>query len=204
MFIERPISKAKSHATRSLVYGAGINDAPYMIRYTGTDGKEYVCPYFDRWKNMLQRVYYPRFKVKQPTYMDCTIEPAWLSFMAFRAWMETQDWQGKALDKDLLVQGNKHYGPATCIFVSQELNSLLCLKTNARGALPLGVSITKNGNKEYIRAQCSFYGKQTHIGYFDTVEEAAEAYKKAKLAYIKELAAKETNPKVREALLRLY
>ena len=204
MFIERPLPKVKIGRPRALVYGIGINDAPYSIAYVDERGKEHRCPFYSRWRSLLQRVADPKFQEKYPHYKSCTIDPDWLRFTTFRVWMEKQDWEGKDLDKDLRYQGNKHYGPDTCLFIRQELNKLLCLRQNDRGSLPLGVTTTTIRGKKYITAFCSFYAKSKNLGYFDSVGEAAEAYKKAKLAYIKELADLESNPLIKEALLRLF
>ena len=189
---------------RKIVCGIGTNDAPYKVHYQDANGKSCVCPYYQRWHNMLLRVNSPVVKAERPNYGTCTLEPAWHSFMAFRAWMETQDWEGNELDKDLVDQGNKHYGPDTCLFISSALNKLLTLRGNARGPYPLGVSIKKEANWVRYQARCCFYGKRETLGYFVTVEEAAAAYKKAKLAYIAELATSETNPRIKQALLGLY
>lgn len=205
MFIERPLADAKRiGARRTPIFGVGTNDAPYLTHYTDANGKSQKCPFFRRWQHMLGRVYCPIYKKARPTYAECTVEPAWLSFMAFRAWMETQDWEGKELDKDLLDQGNKHYGPDTCLFIPPALNKLLCLHGNARGLYPLGVHLVKRKNLIYFQAQCYFYGKNKSLGYFKTAEAAALAYKKAKLAYIAELASQQTDPRIKQALLRLF
>lgn len=205
MFIERLLSEAKKiGGPRKPLYGVGVNNAPYLIQYTDATGKSLQCPYYRRWCRMLERVYCPKFKARNPSYVLCTLEPAWLSFMSFRAWMETQDWQDKELDKDLLDQGNKHYGPATCLFISKALNRLLCLNGKTRGTYPLGVCQIQLSTKTRFQAQCNFYGKPKYLGLFDTAEAAAEKYKQAKLAYIAELAAKELNPKTKQALLRLH
>lgn len=204
MFVETILSKVKLGRPRALIYGIGINDAPYSISYTDEQGKELRCPFYSRWRSLIQRVADPKFQEKYPNYKGCTIEPDWLRFMSFRSWMKNQDWKGKDLDKDLRYQGNKHYGPDTCLFIRQELNKLLCLRQNNRGAFPLGVSKTTIRGKQYITAFCSFYGKSKNLGYFSSVEEAALAYKKAKLDYIQELAATEKDPLIKEALLRLF
>jgi hypothetical protein len=117
--------------------------------------------------------------------------------------METQDWVNKVLDKDLLIQGNKHYGPNTCIFISKELNNLLCLSDSRRGEYPLGVSLDIIGKYKYFRANCTFYGKPKNLGRYKTMEEASRKYKQEKLKYIAELAANETDLKVKSALLSL-
>lgn len=201
MFTHKPQTKA-SKALRNLVHGVGINDAPYVTSYKGANGT-HTCPYYTVWASMLERCYSPRLHARRPTYAGATLAPEWLSFMAFRQWMEQQDWQGKCLDKDLLGKGSLHYGPDTCLFISKELNNLLTLRTNGRGVLPLGVSMTTIKGSTYFVAQCSFYGKQKRLGYFKTVEEAQSAYNTAKLSHIKELAAKEKCPRVKQALLNI-
>lgn len=204
MFEERPIPFVKKGKPRNLVHGIGINDAPYLISYIDDQGKEHRCPFYSRWRSLLQRITDTKLQEKYPTYIGCTIEPSWLVFTNFRAWMQKQDWQGKELDKDLKYQGNKHYGPDTCLFIRQELNKLLCLRRNARGEFPLGVSTSTIRGKPYITAFCSFRAKSKNLGYFKSVEEAAAAYKTAKLAYIKELSEEETNPIIKDALQRLW
>ena len=204
MFVERPLPTVKIGRPRTPIYGVGINDAPYLTSFIDEHGKEHRCPFYSRWRSLLQRVLDPKAHKKHPTYAKCTIDPDWLIFSKFRAWMQSQDWQGKELDKDLRYQGNKHYGPDTCLFITQELNKLLCLRQNARGELPLGVNFTTIHGKQYITASCSSRAKPKSLGYFASVEDAAAAYKIAKLAYIKELAEEETDPIVKEALLRLW
>ena len=68
----------------------------------------------------------------------------------------------------------------------------------------MGVNFATIHGKQYITAFCSFRAKSKNLGYFASVEDAAAAYKTAKLAYIKELAEEETNPIITEALLRLW
>lgn len=204
MFIERAIPQKQTGRPRRLIHGVGINDATYLTTYVDENGKEFRCPYYSRWRSLIQRIVCPKLHEKYPTYKDCTIEPTWLIFSNFKSWMQRQEWEGKTLDKDLLFQHNKHYGPNTCIFLPQALNKLLCLRNNARGEYPLGVSVFASQGKKYITAYCSFYAKTKNLGYFKTIEEAAQAYKSAKLNYIKELADQETNIKIKEALLRLF
>lgn len=203
MFVERNFEAVKVGRPRRLVHGIGVNDAPYPTTAYDKEGKEYRCPFYTKWRSMIERVACKKYQEKYPTYKGCTIDPSWLMFSKFRAWMETKNWQGRDLDKDLKVQGNKHYGPDTCLFIPQELNKLLCVKAASRGEYPLGVSsCTIHGNK-YITAFCSFYGKHKNLGYFKTVEEASTAYKAAKLKHIRELADTETDPEIKAALLRL-
>ena len=195
MFEFRPANKKAR-----MLYGVATNDASYQTSYTNAEGKTVKCPYYTKWLGMLTRVYDPKLKVIRPNYIGCSVHPAWLTFSNFRRWMEQQDWEGKHLDKDLLIPGNKEYGPNTCLFLTSALNNLLTLRGNARGDLPLGVStLTVKGYKYYV-AVCSFYGKQTRLGYFKTVAEASARYLTEKNNYIQQLADKESDPKVAAAL----
>jgi hypothetical protein len=184
-------------ASKKLVFGVGINDANYTVRPT-IDGKQEMCPFYSTWTNMLARCYSQAAQAINPTYIGCTVYSEWLSFSSFSKWVKDQDWKGKHLDKDILIQGNKVYGPLSCIFVSSQINSLLNERSNRRGIYPRGVSF-------YVRTgryatHCRAYGKLNHIGIYDTPEEAHEAYKKFKYKHIAEIANQQSEP-LRTALL---
>jgi len=183
-----------------LVYGVGVNDADYVVCPKGADGKQVWCPYYRAWNDMLVRAYSPKYHAKHPTYIGVTACEEWHSFMAFRAWMETQDWEGKQLDKDIIVPGNKVYSPATCVFVSSQINSLLIDCAAARGEWPIGVSLHKTRNRFY--AQVTENGRQRHLGSFDTPEAAHLAWQKAKVRIVRIAARECDDPRVSAGLLR--
>ena len=162
-----------------LVQGVGTNDADYNVNPT-VDGKQVMCPFYNRWHDMLQRCYSAKLQVTRPTYAGCSVVEEWHSFSNFRSWMVEQDWEGKHLDKDLLVEGNKVYGPDTCAFVSGNLNKLLTDASGSRGALPIGV--VKKG-KGY-QAQINKDGKRIYLGTFKTPGEAHNVWRKAKAKII--------------------
>ena len=182
---------------RKLVFGVGVNDADYVVQ-SRVNGVSVKCPYYRVWENMLQRAHCELFHARNPTYQDVTVCEEWLSFMVFREWMEGEDWEGKALDKDIVVSGNREYRPDRCLFVSLAVNGLLNTHANDRGAYPCGV--VKNSGK--YRAQIRIFGKRKHLGYFDTVNEAEQAYKKAKKRYIEDIAMTQTDARIRDGLLR--
>ena len=122
----------------------------------------------------------------------------WLSFMQFRAWMVQQDWEGMDLDKDLLIYGNKLYGPETCCFVSRALNNLLSDHAAARGDWPQGVYFHKQARK--YRARLNRYGKRVPLGMFDTPQEASITYMRAKSAHVSEVADATSDPRIAAAL----
>ena len=110
---------------KKLVCGVGINDADYAVQKLETvgyaDGKRkqrlvWVCPYYQTWIDMLKRCYSDKLQERQPTYKGCSVSEEWLTFSAFKVWMEKQDFERKQLDKDLLFEGNKVYSAETCVF----------------------------------------------------------------------------------------
>lgn len=171
------------------VLGVGINDANYLVGNT--------CPFYKTWLSMMERCYSPRNLKTRPNYKGCVVYVDWHTFSVFKEWMLCQDWQGKQLDKDLLIQGNKIYGPDTCLFVSGHINTLLSTKKSRE--LPTGV------NKQGIRYKASMqkYGKLKHIGVYDTVDLAYSAYIQEKAAYIREIANQDKCVKTKAALLRI-
>lgn len=118
--------------------------------------------------------------------------------------MKNQDWEGKQLDKDLLVSGNKMYGPDTCVFVSGDVNKFMTDSLRARGDLPIGVTWHK-GNRKY-NAQCNNLSRSDGkcLGYYDTPEQAHLVYKARKKVLAIELASMQTNELISHALLRKY
>ena len=195
MFKEIPASK-KSIARRKPVFGVGTNDADYTIRKQ-VNGRQTSCPYYVTWRSMMERCYGDKYQARYPTYKGCKVCDEWLRFSAFKAWMMKQDWRGKALDKDILKQGNKIYGPQACLFITCAINNLLNNSAAARGDYPQGVEPL--GGK--YRARCSNGGKYKHIGYFSTPEQAHEAYKIVKYKVIAKVANKQLEP-LKSALLR--
>jgi hypothetical protein len=186
-----------SLSLRKLAHGVGINDANYAI-YPVVNGKQVMCPYFLAWNNMLNRCYQPKYHKKQPTYIGCSVTKEWLTFSNFKAWMEKQSWKGKCLDKDILVQNNKVYGPETCLFVTSSINNLLIDCGSNRGEWPIGVHFYKSSGR--FRSQCAVGSKKKHLGMYSTPGEAHEAYKKFKYAHIANIANQQSEP-LRSALI---
>ena len=149
---------------------------------------------------MLERTCCPYYSEIHPAYKYASVCKEWHTFSTFKRWMRLQDWRGNALDKDLIEIGNKEYGPATCCFITQALNSLLLTCEAKRGAHPLGVSLHKASGK--YQAFCSDNGKATHLGYYTTPEAASIAYKTFKAKLIREAADAHPDKRVRGGLRR--
>jgi len=187
----------KVYKKTRLVQGVGINDADYAVapRVNGVRGPK--CPFYVIWEGMLKRCYSEKYQKLKPTYIGCTITSEWLIFSNFKLWMMNQDWEGKELDKDILIQHNKLYSPSTCIFVSRAINKLIDEKKSRRGKFKIGVRSLGKGR---YTARCGIYGKNKYLGAFNSEIEAHEAYKAAKYKHIKEVASKQSEP-LRSALL---
>jgi len=191
-----------------LVCGIGINDADYKVHhYTVLNGKQKLvwrCPFYSRWQSMLFRCYSKTAQLKNNTYIGCSTVPEWHLFSNFKAWMETQDWEGKELDKDILFKGNKIYGPNTCGFVDQRVNSFMIECEANRGEWPVGVSRMKNKKKfsAHCRASCARINR--FLGFFDTHEEAHKAWLAFKLEQAYILDAEQPDERVAKALIDRY
>ena len=183
-----------------LVHGVGVNDADYAVQPVGPDGKRRRCPYYEVWRSMLTRAYSPKEHARRPTYTGVTVCEEWHSFMAFRAWMMTQDWEGKQLDKDIIVPGNKVYSPATCAFVSGEINILLTDRAAARGEWPIGVDWHRQAEK--FQARVTENGRLRYLGLFTTPEAAHLAWRKEKVRIVRTAARECDDPRVSAGLLR--
>lgn len=199
-FIEFPAT-SKSISQRRPIFGVGINDADYITSPT-IDGRQLVCPYYLKWSRMIQRCYSDKFKLKYPTYKDCTADPVWHKFSAFKEWMQGKDWHNKELDKDILFYGNKVYGPDKCLFVSRRVNVFLTDRGGSRGDWPIGVSFCKKTGK-YRSMINRTAGKPTYIGHFVTPEEAHAAWRAEKSKIAIKIAQEEGDQRVSDALIAI-
>lgn len=193
---------------RRLVYGVGINDADYVIErreYSVVNGKKIAklvwrCPYYEKWTTMLKRCYSEKYLKLKPTYEDVSCCEDWFIFSNFKTWMEQQDWEGKHLDKDLLVFGNTVYSPTTCVFITPSLNSFITASTRNM----VGASYcTKT---KMFRAMCSnpITGGKECLGRYKTREEAHKAWVVRKHEISTLLAEQESNLLVKQALLTRF
>ena len=193
-----------------LVFGFGVNDADYcVIRKETINGKRklaWMCPYYSRWHSMIKRGCSEKFKRGQPSYTDCTVCEEWKYFSNFKKWMMTQDWEGKHLDKDFLVKGNRTYSPDTCIFIHPKVNTFVFSLERSGGQHLIGANWCKN-NCNFI-AQCSnpLTLKRENLGRFNNERDAHLAWKKRKHEIACELADSEyvTDERIRVALRNWY
>ena len=171
-------------------YNVGyLGEGKYKVKENGKNTDE-----FDTWYNMLKRCYSDKCQKTRPTYKGCCVCEEWLNYSNFKKWYDENyyeiEGQLMALDKDILVKGNKIYSPDACVFVPQNINTLFTKRNKSRGKYPIGVYKPNNSNK--YQAMCNiFYNEKRqykYLGLYNTIGEAFNAYKQFKEANIKQMA----------------
>lgn len=201
-------------SSNKLVAGVGVNDLPYTVGiYEQVDGKnkQKLCPFYNRWKDVLTRTHPDYTRKSGNNYLGSSVHESWLYASNFKAWMETQNWKGLHLDKDILVKGNKQYGPNTCAFVPAWLNTCLSVNNGNNNGLAFGVQIDKRVKKEKSKKFRSdvnlLNGKREFLGQFHTEKEAHAVWQLARARelekYISKYAQEECfRTDVAEALMK--
>ena len=178
-----------------LILGVATNDAPYQV-IKRLDGKVvFRCPYYRKWTAILVRAYSDYYHIRRPTYSDVTLCDEWLLFSNFKSWMESQQWEGMVLDKDIIAPGNKVYSPDNCVFVTVAINSLLPNSAAVRGDLPVGITFANEG-KAFRARVCDGDSKRIDLGCFASLDDAVQAYNKAKSDIILQIASEQTDERI--------
>lgn len=185
-----------------LLYGIGINDSPTPVTKKINGKRVWICPIYKYWQAMFGRCYNQVTQNNQPTYRGCTVHEDWHFYSKFKEWVLTQDWVGKHLDKDILIEGNKIYSPDTCVFVNRLTNCFILDKSKARGKNKIGVS--HNGISYVAYCHDPFKRYKNYLGTFKTEDEAHEAWLSKKLEYAYEVVELESDFRVKEAIINRY
>lgn len=197
----------------NLTQGWGVNDATYPVYKTKKiDGKHktvWRCPYYMDWVNVLRRCFNKKVHERQPTYKDCTICEDWKYFSNFIKWVDSQpnrDWMNCELDKDFLVEGNKHYSPETAVYITKNLNSFIGNRSKKRGIYMIGVNYIPYNKRDRYKAQCNnpFTLKGEYIGSFRTELKAHLAWKAKKHEHACKLADLQSDERVAKRLREMY
>lgn len=160
-----------------LVYGVGVNDCPGEAKVDGRHTGFYAA-----WASMLKRCYSGRY----PTYKGCSVCTEWLTLSNFREWHNVNYHEGWALDKDILIPGNKVYRPEACRCVPGYINSVLLDSGAVRGDLPVGVMHADSSINPY-RAQCKDgHGHLLYDTHRPTIADAKADYVRLKTEVVRE------------------
>lgn len=180
---------------KRLVYGVGLNDSAFPVKQS----KAYRV-----WVDMMTRCYSVNFHERWPTYRGCSVDMQWHSLSRFSGWMDGQECVGMVLDKDILIPGNKIYGPDRCVFIDESLNLFLTDRAARRGNWPIGVSWNKGAGRFEARCGNPFAGKADRLGYFNAPEEAHNAWRKRKHELAIQYAEIQKDQRVADALRKRY
>lgn len=147
-----------------------------------------ICKVYKVWSGMLTRCYTKNSRSKWASYGGCTVHKDWHNYQNFAEWYKNQKFYdaGYHLDKDILVKGNKVYGPDTCCLVPEAVNLAVRGGYGLNNPDEFGAYLDKRIGK--YSSRISMFGKELHLGMFDKPEDASKAFKKAKKHYMKCLA----------------
>lgn len=178
-----------------LNYGVGINDTGLTTEKL-LNGVVTRCPFYVKWRSMIERGYSKKLKDKYPNYTDVGVIEPWHKLSNFKYWMQNQVWEGLELDKDILVKGNKIYGPDVCCFVPLRLNTCIALGSGGKTKYPFGVTKKSNfknmingHSRPYIAViSTTLNGKngRRNVGYSDTAFGAHKIWQLEKANAIEE------------------
>lgn len=125
--------------------------------------------------NMFNRCYGDR--TYYPSYEDASVCEEWHLFSNYKKWHDGRYIPDSAIDKDLLVRGNKEYHPDKCCFIPNDINALV-KPVPERDIMP-GVWFS-NRDKVWI----AVVNGET-VASYPTYEQARASYLQAKAKHIK-------------------
>lgn len=141
--------------------------------------------WYGRWKGVKSRTNGKKYRWNNSSYHDCTLHPEWENFESFAKWCDENCLNDSFhIDKDILVKGNKQYGPDTCCFVPPEINQLFTSFNHKANGLPQGVSYDIVNGLYWVTV-----GKYKK-GYFNTAEEAYAALVETRVNVLNEYVEK--------------
>ena len=156
------------------------------------------------WVHLLERCYSSHKLKERNAYLDCVVCEEWKTYSNFKKWFDEHYIEGWQIDKDLFSNGTKIYSPQTCCYLPAILNNALTYSHRERHCLlTTGVRV-KHGR---FYAAIKRYYKTKHLGVFDTIEEAINAYQVAKFKYITEITEQykdKLEPRVYEFIISKY
>jgi len=162
------------------VFGIGTNDVEWKTQWYSNQLIVSADPAYIVWKSMYSRCDVGgKVQSRRSTYVGCSVCNEWRTYSAFAVWWKENQVEGWSLDKDLLIYENKQYGPLTCVFVPQWLNTFTIDRGKSRGAYPIGVSENKGRFIAQINNGSNKIAER--LGSFSTPQAAHEAWENRKL-----------------------
>ena len=176
---------------RKPIFGFGINNVDELT-------KKPSPKYYETWRTMLKRCYSLKLHKARPSYINCSVSKEWIYLSNFREWFNENYVEGYQLDKDLLFPGNKVYGPDTCLFIPQNINSLFTFCNSNRGEYPLGV----HKNRYSLTSRCSNGKGKGIVKCFKDPTEGHLWYLEQKINVIDQYLQEDHSDKIKTGLRR--
>jgi hypothetical protein len=164
------ISGGVKNNNRKSVFGIGY--IGYGIYKASIKGKHTKC--YSIWRGILQRCYY-HYKELNNSYKNVQVYDYWHNFQNFAKWFEENYVEGWELDKDLFSIDKKIYSPSSCCFIPKEINCLIKEQKETTGTVKI---------KSKYKSQIGVNKNHNHIGTFNLLDEANNAYKKEKRKHL--------------------
>lgn len=189
-------------------YGDGVlnidfkdREGNWILRYIDQSTRKFVQTRLGRLhNNVTQRCSKDSAlqKIHNKAYDGVTLSDLFKNQNSFCDWVVKQvGWGfGYQLDKDLLVENNRHYSEDTCCFLPRAINSSI----NSKGK----VSVQKRIG--YFLAVSSAYSQGVNLGKYDTLEEAEQAckdFKQSRISRLAELYKQNLDPRAYDKLISL-
>ena len=133
---------------------------------------------YETWGDMFKRCYSAERLQRNPTYQGCSVNPVWFNFQVFAEWFDKNYQKGFQLDKDILVEGNKEYGPSTCMMVSRQDNTEKACAKHYTLVSPMGIEVEVYNLNKFARTHglnsgnlhAVIQGKRNHHKHWRRVE----------------------------------
>lgn len=116
------------------------NHKNYNLGKYGKKKRKYL---YDMYRDLVRRIITPNGKNEVDCYLEVSLDERWNTYEKFLDWVfgdpdNNFHWFYQ-IDKDLLDQRSKVYGPDTCIFLPQQLNKALSIGKNINTSIAQGV-----------------------------------------------------------------
>ena len=170
------------------VCGVGyIGIGNYIPKENGKKTEQYEC-----WEAMFRRCYID----KQPWYNGCSVGGNFVNLQYFGEWYDKNKWNDNirmTVDKDILVKHNTVYCEDRCLLVDKTINNIFIKRKKDTSELPRGVVRKREKYSVNVHDTYSHLinpnGKVVrHVGTFNNVDDAFNAYKREKESIIKNVA----------------
>lgn len=143
-----------------------------------------------KWRRILERCYSTSEKTRQQcaSYDDCEVHPDWHNFQNFARWCVNQKHYGKEyeIDKDILAFGSKIYSEDTCCLVPKKLNNISTYLRTVGVEAWQGIRYDSKYKK--YQAKISMGGYVKHIGSYNSLSDAKDAYIAHKKLFLRNMA----------------